>query len=82
MRPIARSWRTPLGSFVEEYGIARLTADLAAAGQPVTRTAVYNWLAGTHLPRPERALAISELSGGRVSVADVYRQRDVVRDRE
>ncbi len=79
MRPIARSWRTPLGSFIGEYGVDRLTADLAAAGQPVTRTAVYNWIGGRHAPRPDCAVQITRLSEGRVSLADIYLQRDVVK---
>lgn len=79
MRPIARSWRTPLGSFVGEYGVSRLTADLAAAGQPVTCKAVYHWIGGRHVPRLDRAVEISRLSEGRVSLADIYGQRDVAK---
>lgn len=79
MRPIARRWRTPLGSFIGEYGVSRLTRALAAAGQPVTPFAVYKWLGGRHVPRLDRAVEISRISEGRVSLADIYRQRDVVK---
>ncbi len=79
MRPIARRWRTPLGSFISEYGVSRLTRDLAAAGQPVTRCAIYHWIGGTHVPRLERAVAIARLSQGRLTLGDIYRQRDVVK---
>lgn len=82
MRPIARRWHTPLGSFVRGYGVERLTRALAAAGQPVTPFAVYKWLGGTHVPRVDRAVAITQLSEGRVTLADIYRQRAVVKAAE
>lgn len=78
MRRVSSRWRTPLGQFVSDFGVQRLTRELASAGVPVTQKAVYHWLAGSHAPRPTHAAAIARVSAGRVSVEDVYRHRDVV----
>ena len=69
-------WRTPLGQFVSDFGVQRLTRELGSAGLPVTEKAVYHWLAGSHAPRPAHAAVIARVSAGRVSVEDVYRQRE------
>jgi hypothetical protein len=37
----------------------------------VTNQAVYEWLQG-HAPRPARALALVELSGGRLTLEAIY----------
>lgn len=75
MRREPRRWRTRFGSWVRGYGVHRLAQGLRDAGQPVTETAIYNWLGGRHVPRADSAIAIVSLSRGRVQVADVLRHR-------
>lgn len=74
-----RRWRTRFGSWVRAYTVPRLTRDLVDLGQPITQKAVYEWLAGRVAPHPDRAMAITRISGGRVSLQDVYRHREEVR---
>jgi hypothetical protein len=74
-----RRWRTHFGSWVRAYTVPRLTRELQGLGHPVTPHAVYGWLSGRIAPHPDRALAITRLSGGRLSVADIYRHREAVR---
>lgn len=76
MRREPRRWRTSFGRFVRSVGVERLTIQLRSAGQPITRNAVYNWLAGDHAPRPEAAAAIVRLSRGRLQLAEIYRHRE------
>jgi len=70
-----RRWRTSFGRWVMSYGVTRLTVDLSGRGQPVTRQAVYQWVAGVTAPRPDRAMRIVELSAGAVGLSDIYEQR-------
>lgn len=68
-------WQTHLGQWVADLTPSRVALELRGAGLPVTESAVYKWVAGQHAPRPDIALRIVEISGGRLSVADVYLQR-------
>lgn len=79
MRREPRRWRTSFGRFVRSTGVDSLAEKLSTAGQPVTRKAIYNWLAGDHAPRPHCAAAIVQISRGRIVLEDVYRHRQVVR---
>lgn len=74
-----RRWRTHFGSWVRAYTVPRLTRELHDLGQPVTPNAVYGWLAGRIAPHPERALAITRISSGVLSLQDIYRHREQVR---
>lgn len=74
-----RRWRTRFGRWVRRVGVGELTVRLAAAGQPVTRKAVYNWLAGTHQPRPSLARIVVGMSAGAVRLDDIYRQAVQIR---
>ena len=56
------------GSFIEHLG-------RAVYGQPITRQAIYGWVAGRSTPRPALALRIVGLAHGRLTLADLYRQR-------
>jgi len=75
-------WQTPFGRWIADYTVPRLVSDLQ--GDPaisVTRWAVYAWLAG-HPPRPARAEALVRLSNGRLTLEDIYRHADQVREIE
>lgn len=78
MRRIPSRWRTPFGRFVESVGVEHLVQALGAAGQPVTRNAVYNWLSGDRVPRPDRAAQLVRLSHGALTFEHVYEHRTLV----
>ena len=71
----ARRWSTPFGKWVSAYTVRRLIADLGERGVGVTLHAPYDWLSGRTRPRPSRAVAIADLSGGRITLDEIYRQR-------
>lgn len=76
-------WRTHFGQWVADVTPGAICAQLRAAGTPVTPGAVYKWVAAERVPRPDVALQLVEISGGAISLADVYVQRaEVARTRE
>jgi hypothetical protein len=65
-------WQTEFGRWVRDFGVPRIVS--ALAGDPdlrVTNQSVYEWLQG-HAPRPARAAALVELSGGRLTLDAIY----------
>ena len=68
-------WRSCFGEWVSDTGAAHAAHLLAERGLPVTPDAVYKWVAGVRVPRLEAALALVEISGGRLQVTDVLLQR-------
>jgi hypothetical protein len=57
---------------VGDFGVPRIVAALARDPDlRVTNQAVYEWLQG-HAPRPARAMALVELSGGRLTLEAIY----------
>lgn len=71
--------RTPFGAFLRGPLIARLEQSLAAAGHPVTRKAMYSWLAGATVPRLEHAAVIIRFSRGRLTIHDIVQHRERLR---
>ena len=65
-------WQTEFGRWVADFGVPRIVAVL---GQDpdlrVTKHAVYHWLKG-YAPRPDRALALVEMSQGRLTLDAIY----------
>lgn len=73
---VAYRWQTPFGRFVAEYGVRTLSARLGKNPDTgVTPTAIYDWISGRHVPRPQIALEIERLANGRISLVDIYRHR-------
>lgn len=68
MRRRPERWSTPFGSWVARFTVARVAEELRARGDPIRRATVYGWLSGVIAPRPPRALAMVELSGGVIHV--------------
>jgi hypothetical protein len=69
---IPARWETDFGRWVSETGVPRIVAALARDPDlRVTNNTVYHWLRG-HAPRPERAKALVELSGGRLTLEAIY----------
>ena len=72
-------WETEFDRWVSDFGVQRIVA--ALAHEPdlrVTNQAVYEWLQG-HAPRPARAMALVELSGGRLTLEAIYKHGREVR---
>jgi hypothetical protein len=72
-------WDTDFGRWVADYGVPRIVSALARDPDlRVTNHAVYHWLKG-FAPRPDRAFALVELSGGQISLEAIYRHCQQVR---
>ena len=66
-------WGTRFGSWVQDYSVERLRADLAAdMGYSLTRGAIYSWMRGESAPRVEHTQAVVRLSGGALGAQDVH----------
>jgi hypothetical protein len=68
-------WDTDFGRWIDEFG--GVSAVVAALGRDpelsVSQNTVYEWLRG-HAPHPTRAYALVEISGGRLTLDDIYSQ--------
>ena len=71
-------WRTPFGSWLSRHTVAALQTDLGRAGQPVTRAAVYQWVAGVTVPRLPCAAAIVTIARGALTLEDLAQHRALV----
>jgi len=68
-------WHTTFGRWVDEIGVPSIVSHLSTDPDlKCTRGAVYGWLDG-HRPRPERAQALVEMSGGRLTLDAIYNHR-------
>jgi hypothetical protein len=75
-------WETEFGQWVSDYGVPRIVAVLARDPDlRVTNQAVYEWLQG-HAPRPPRAMALVEMSSGRLTLEAIYEHGRQIRGRE
>ena len=71
-RRVPTRWETEFGRWVSDVGVSRIVSALARDPDlRVTNQAVYEWLQG-HAPRPARAVALVELSGGRLTLEAIY----------
>jgi len=65
-------WETEFGQWVADFGVPQIVKALARDPElRVTNQAVYEWIQG-HPPRPARAMALVELSGGRLTLEAIY----------
>ena len=72
-------WQTEFGRWVAEFGVPRIVASLANdPGLRVTNQAVYEWLQG-HAPQPARAMALVEMSQGRLTLDAIYQHSRQIR---
>jgi hypothetical protein len=74
-------WSTKFGRWVERQSVARVARGLEGVGFIVTRGAVYEWLRGASRPRPDHADALVRVSGGAITLRDVYDHRAKVLER-
>jgi hypothetical protein len=74
-RPRARDrrWGTKFGAWVSRFTVTRITNELNARGVGVQDKTVYSWVSATRFPRPPHAVALVTMSGGAISLDDVYR---------
>jgi hypothetical protein len=66
---------------VSSFTVRRIVEELAARDLTVDARTVHHWLAGDIAPRPARALVLVQISGGRLSLTDVFEHRELVRAR-
>lgn len=72
-------WETEFGRWVSDFGVSSTVKALAHDPDlRVTNQAVYEWLQG-YAPRPARAMALVELSGGRLSLEAIYQHGREIR---
>jgi predicted component of type VI protein secretion system len=75
-------WETKFGRWVSDFGVPRVVRALARDPDlRVTNQAVYEWLQG-HAPRLARAVALVEMSGGRLTLDAIYQHGREVRHPE
>ena len=75
-------WQTEFGRWVADFGVPRIVAVLGQdQNLRVTKHAVYHWLKG-HAPRPDRALALVEMSQGRLTLEAIYQHSRQMRQAE
>ncbi len=75
-------WQTDFGRWVAEFGVPRIVAVLGQdPNLRVTKHAVYHWLKG-YAPRPDRALALVEMSQGRLTLDAIYQHGRQMRQSE
>lgn len=68
-----RRWTTTFGRWVADYTVPRIVAGMSSRPETkVTPKAVYEWLRGRS-PHPVRAQELVRLSGGRLTLDDIYR---------
>ncbi len=75
-------WETEFGRWVSDFGVSRIVSALAPdPALRITNQTVYEWLQG-HAPHPTRALALVEMSGGRLTLNAIYEHGREVRQVE
>ena len=75
-------WQTDFGRWVADFGVPRIVAGLSH--DPclrVTNQAVYEWLQG-HAPQPARAMALVEMSQGRLTLEAIYQHSRQIKQSE
>ena len=79
---VPNRWQTEFGRWVADFGVPRIVAGLAHDPDlRVTNQAVYEWLQG-HAPQPARALALVEMSQGRLTLEAIYKHAQEIRQSE
>lgn len=72
-------WQTEFGRWVGDFGVSRIVSALAPdPALRITNQTVYEWLQG-HAPQPSRAIALVQLSGGRLTLEAIYGHGRAVR---
>lgn len=75
-------WKTDFGRWVADFGVPSIVAGLAHDPDlRVTNQAVYEWLQG-HTPRPARAMALVEMSNGRLTLETIYQHSRQIKQTE
>ena len=65
-------WETEFGRWVGDFGVSRIVSALAYDPDlRITNQTVYEWLQG-HAPHPSRAMALVQMSGGRLTLDAIY----------
>lgn len=73
-------WDTEFGRWIADFGPDRIVRELGKDPElRITQHTVYDWLRG-HSPRPERAMALVEISDGCLTLEMVYGHQSAVRN--
>lgn len=81
-RRMPSRWDTEFGRWVSDFGISRIVSMLERDPDlRITHQTVYKWLQG-HAPHPRRALALVEMSDGRLTLNAIYEHGREVRQME
>lgn len=68
-------WASRLGRWIKRRGAATVARDVAVVlGRPLSRQAIYHYVAGTRLPSHETMRALQQVSGGAVRPSDFSRR--------
>ena len=79
-RRVPSRWETEFGQWISDFGVSRIVSALARDPDlRITNQTVYEWLQG-HAPRPARAVALVELSGGRLTLDAIYQHSREVQE--
>lgn len=55
-------WETKFGDWVQRLGVAQIRKAMKERSEPVTRGAIYAWVAGRARPNPKKANLLVEIS--------------------
>jgi hypothetical protein len=78
-RRVPSRWGTEFGRWVSDVGVPHIVAALAHDPDlRITNQTVYEWLQG-HPPHPARAMALVQMSGGRLTLEAIYQHSREVR---
>jgi len=79
-RRVPSRWNTEFGRWVSAFGVSRIVSALARDPDlRITNQTVYESLQG-HPPHPSRAIALVEMSGGRLTLEAIYQNGRELRD--
>jgi len=72
-------WQTDFGRWVSDVGVSHIVSALGVdPALRITNQTVYEWLQG-HAPSPHRAIALVQISGGRLTLEAIYEHGRAVR---
>lgn len=75
MRRREARWETKFGCWIDAYGVSRLVQGLHDLGEPISQVNLYQWLAGSSVPRPRIALKLVQLGQGQITLQQIYDHR-------
>lgn len=78
---IDKRWTTVFGLWVKNFGVQKLVDELGVRGYPVTSSCIYLWVAGATTPKIDKAREIVKISGGDLTLEDVFKRDQTISKR-